>query len=455
MSDIIYGRVIILFMRTDTKNIVLIVAFLIGVRKSAYISVYGNTGSELLNTLENSKEALIIRYLCKLRTTLMQRFRKTDNAIVYECKNIDSIEWYDSENISALQKWGYNVILANKKAADYAVHFNTLIHDNIDICKSLFPDWIKWDYIKDLFIIPKFQSQQHLKYEFEKYMSNIDYYPFQMFIHWKPRDVGNLLSSDGKFLDYLYQTNNDYFADRSKYRNAVDDVKNNIYSFIDGSYKTVLAVDCENSDVYKLYSMLKNLNKNEIAKIEKIILYDDKNTNSGWDFLEKFIRIPVEHIEVQRVVDHKSIVDMRMATGISREFYVNDVSSFILLSSDSDYWGLISSMPEANFLVVIEYEKCGQAIKDMLNENGIYYCSLDDFCTGNIDDLKRAVLLNELYKLLPDLLQYNGKQLAYKLYEIARIEADENEIMNFYSKYIKTIRLTVDDNGNFTFKVKN
>lgn len=442
-------------MRTDTKNIVLTVAFLIGVRKSAYQAVYGNENSELISSLENSKEALTIRYLCKLRTTLMQRFKKTDDAIVYDFKNLDGIEWYDAENISRLEKWGYSIILANKRAADYAVHFNTLIHDNIDICKDLFPDWIVWDYIKDLFIIPKYQSSQHLKYEFEKYMQNINFYPFQMFIHWKPKDIGNLLSSDGKFLDYLYHTNNDCFTDRSKYRNAVDDVKNNIYSFIDNSYKTVLAVDCENSDVYKLYGMLKNLNRTEIDKIEKIILYDDKHTTNGWDYIEKFIKIPVEHIEVQRVVDHKSIVDMRMATGICREFYVNDVSSFILLSSDSDYWGLISSLPEADFLVVIEYAKCGQAIKETLDSNGIYYCSLDDFCTGNIDELKRAVLLNELTGLLPDLLRYNGKQLAYKLFELARIEADENEVMNFYNRYIKTIGLTVDDNGNFGFKIKN
>ncbi len=266
-------------MRTNTKNIVLTVAFLIGVRKSTFLSVYGDTDNEVMNMLENSRDALTIRYLCKLRTTLMQKFKKTDNAIVYECRNIDSIEYYDNENITMLQKWGYDVILSNKRASDYAIHFNSLIHDNIDICKDLFPDWIIWDYIKDLFIVPKYQSSQHLKYEFEKYMGNIDYYPFQMFIHWKPQDVGNLLSSDGKFLDYLYLTNNDYFADRSKYRNAVDDVKNNIYSFIDCSYKTVLAVDCENSDVYKLYSMLKNLSRNEIEKIEKIILYDDNHTN--------------------------------------------------------------------------------------------------------------------------------------------------------------------------------
>ncbi|MCM1578522.1 MAG: NYN domain-containing protein [Ruminococcus sp.] len=441
-------------MRTDTKTIVVTMAFMIGVKKSTLYTVYAAENGELLAQLEKSKEALTIRYLCKLRTTLMQKFKKTDNAISYDFKNINSLEWYDSDNIKQLEQWGYTIILANKRAADYTVHFNTLIHDNINQCRSLFPDWINWDYIKDLFVIPKYQSSQHLKFEFEKYMDKIVIYPFQMYIHWKPKDVGNLLSSDGKFLEYIYSSNGDYFGDRSKYRDAVDDVKNNIYDFIDSSYKTVIAVDCENSDVYKLYGMLKNLNREEIDKIEKIILFDDDHTNNGWDHLEKFINIPVEHIEVTRVVDHKSIVDIRMAAGICREFYVNDVTSFMLLSSDSDYWGLISSLKEAAFLVVIEYEKCGSAIKETLDRNGTYYCSLDDFCTGNIDEFKRAVLISELNSLLPDLLSYNGKQLAYKLYEVARIPADENEIMNFYNKYIKTIRLTVDDNGNFSFEIK-
>lgn len=82
----------------------------------------------------------------------MQKFKKTDSAIMYDFKNIDSLEWYDSENIADLQKWGYKIVLANKKAADYAVHFNTLIHDNIDMCKGLLPDWIKWEYIKSLLL---------------------------------------------------------------------------------------------------------------------------------------------------------------------------------------------------------------------------------------------------------------------------------------------------------------
>ena len=38
-----------------------------------------------------------------------------------------------------------------------------------------------------------------------------------------------------------------------------------------------------------------------------------------------------------------------------------------------------------------EHSKCGQAIKRALSEHNIYYCSIDDFCSGNIEELKKAV----------------------------------------------------------------
>lgn len=441
-------------MRVDTRNIVATVAFLIGIRKSAWISVYNDDCSELLSELENNQNAVTIRYLCKLRTTLMLHFKKTDDGIRFDYKNLDRLEWFDKENIKRLEEWGHKIILTNKRASDYSLHFNKLICENINSCKELFPDWISWDYLRDLFVIPQYQKEQIQKYEFEKYMANINLYPFQVYIHWKPKDLGNLLYTDGKFLEILYDMNGDHFGDKSKYKNAVSDVKNNIYDFINSSEKTVLAVDCENSDVYKLYGMLKNLNQSEIEKIHKIILFDDRHTTNGWDYIEKFINIPVEHIEVDRVVDRKSIVDIRVTAGICREYYTDNVSSFILLSSDSDYWGLISSLPDAEFLVVIEYDKCGQAIKETFENHNIYYCSLDDFCTGNIEELKKAVLINELKRYLPEIVKYNGKELAFTLFEQARIEASENEITNFYEKYIKTLRLNVDSDGNFSIDLK-
>ncbi len=248
--------------------------------------------------------------------------------------------------------------------------------------------------------------------------------------------------------------NDDYFDDKSKYKTATDDIKDNIYDFIGNSDKVVLVVDCENSNVYKLYGMLKNLNNDEVMKISKIMLFDDIHTTDGWDYLEKVISIPVEHIEVERIINHKSLVDMRVMAGVFREFYTHNVSSFILLSSDSDYWALISSLPEADFLVMVEWNKCGQAIKDALENEGIFWCSLDDFSTGKNEELKRAVLVAELKKYLPDLLSYNGRDLVHRLYENTGIEADETEITNFYNKYIRTISFQADVDGNMCLNLK-
>lgn len=109
-----------------------------------------------------------------------------------------------------------------------------------------------------------------------------------------------------------------------------------------------------------------------MSKIEKIILYDDYHTSCGWDWLEKFIHIPVFHEEVERVTDRKSLVDIKMTAGVCEAYYKDNIDSFILCSSDSDYWGLISSVKDAHFLVMYEYSKCGQSIKDALTKRCIF-----------------------------------------------------------------------------------
>lgn len=182
-------------------------------------------------------------------------------------------------------------------------------------------------------------------------------------------------------------------------------------------------------------------------------MYDDYHTSEAWDWLSKFTKIPVEHIEVERVTDSKSLVDIKLTAGICKIFYQNQIDSFILFSSDSDYWGLISSLPDANFLVMYEYTKCGQAIKDALTQRDIYHCSIDDFCSGNIEEFKKAVLFDTLERYLPDICNINGRELAKKIYSETRIIATEKEIELFYNKYIKTLRLKVDTDGNFKIEI--
>lgn len=366
-------------MTVDTKEVVTTIAYMIGVRMSALTVSYGEC-SELIEKLRADRDATTIRYLCKLRTVLMQKFKKTDDLMRYQLKNLYNIEWYD--------------------------------HDNIK------------------------------------------HYPFQMYIHWQPADVGSIVYSDRKFLKIIYGQHNDSFTDFTKYKDADDETRNNIYEFIDSSEKTAIAVDCENSNPFKLYSVLKGLNQDELAKIEKITLYDDPNTTAGWDWLSKFTQIPVEHIEIDRVTDRKSLVDLRMTASVVTDFYRDGITSFIIVSSDSDFWGLIESLPKAKFLVMYEYEKCGTAIKNALAQHGIYYCAIDDFCTAGTEDMKRAVLFAELEKHLPSLVGENPLDLTHKIYEATRVTATMKEMENFCNRYVKTLRLKVNSEGKFEIEIQ-
>lgn len=440
-------------MTVDTKEVVTTIAYMIGVRMSALTVSYGEC-SELIEKLQADKDATTIRYLCKLRTVLMQKFKKTDDLMRYQLKNLHNIEWYDKDNIKQLEKWGFTIIQANCRSEKYMQDLTRLINENIDKCSHLFYDWLNWEYIRDLFFVPKYNKNGVMKVEFNKYMANIEHYPFQMYIHWQPAEVGSIIYSDRKFLKIIYGQHNDSFTDYTKYRDADDETRNNIYNFIDSTEKTAIAVDCENSDPYKLYSVLKGLNQEELAKIEKITLYDDPNTTAGWDWLSKFTQIPVEHIEIDRVTDRKSLVDVRMTASVVTDFYRDGIISFIIVSSDSDFWGLIESLPKAKFLVMYEYEKCGTAIKNALAQHGIYYCAIDDFCTAGTEELKRAVLFAELEKHLPSLIGENPLELTHKIYEATKVTATMKEMENFCNRYVKTLRLKVNSEGKFVIEIQ-
>lgn len=99
--------------------------------------------------------------------------------------------------------------------------------------------------------------------------------------------------------------------------------------------------------------------------------------------MNEFTEIPVERILLQRVKEDKSFLDIRLSVGVCKEFYQNKIDSFILASSNSDYWGLIPTLEEVRFLVLVEEEKVSGAIRHTLEDAGITYCYLDDFCTGN------------------------------------------------------------------------
>ena len=440
----------------STYMVVSKVAYLIGVPKAIFENEHEPPKMEWYEELQRDKNARIIRNLCMLRTAIERHFRKISLAMKYDLKSILSLpEYIPQESLSQLTQDGISIYRANAQPIQFILDINKHIANRINNCKCLFPIWLKWEYLRPIFIMPDGTTEKGSKAAAEEYYSNIDKYPYQVYINWSfTSSVGNLLYNDKKFVRLLYEYHEDYFADMSKVSDAGQIAKDGIYDFLERSVRTAVVVDCENADPYKLYATLKNLDQAALlGKISKIILYDDIHTATAWKILEQFTQIPIEHNMIERIKENKSLVDIRLTTGTCREFFQNNTDSFILASSDSDYWGLISAMPEAHFLVLVEDEKCSPAVKKAMVDAGITYCYTDDFCTGNSDEIRIQAVLNEVKRALDSEVQFNIQEVLSEAYRLTRANLSTAEREQFYARYIKPMRLVVDAEGNVSVQL--
>lgn len=442
--------------KDSTYEIVSKVAYLIGVPKRIFDNEHEAPKVEVYNRLDSDKTARIIRHLCIVRTAIERNFKRINERMRFQYETILSMpEYVPQESINQLSLDGVNFIKnTSKKLYQHVVEINRLICDRINNCKKLFPLWINWDYIKELFVMPDGLKEDGTRVAADIYYSHLLFYPYQMYINWQPEEVGNILYNDKKFVTLLYSWNNDYFTEYSKVSDAGSYIKGSIYEFIESSEKTVIVVDCENSDPYKLCATLKNLDHEYTQKIASIILFDDVHTASAWRILDSFTAIHVEHMMIERVKQSKSLVDVMLIARTCQEHYKNNVDSFILVSSDSDYWGLISSLPEARFLVMIERENCGPDLKNALLNAGIFYCYIDDFYSGNAEDIKLGALFKEMERYIDQTVRLNINEMFSAALKATRIEMSSSEKKQFIAKYLKTMQMEITDDGDVVLQLK-
>ena len=146
-------------------------------------------------------------------------------------------------------------------------------------------------------------------------------------------------------------------------------------------------------------------------------------------------------------------MDIRLTTGTCREFFQNETDSFILASSDSDYWGLIPAMPEAHFLVLIEEEKCSPLIRKAMDDQSIAYSYIDDFCTGNSNQIKETAMLQAVQRILDEEVQLNLHDVMNEAYLQTRAGMTTAERRQFCERYLQHLRIEIDETGNLRLVV--
>jgi hypothetical protein len=472
-----------------SKKRVTLIGYLLGVKEDTLSSEAFD--EEYLKKIKGKKEIETIRALCSLRQNFLHSYDKIfrERQAQGPFAQFDKMDQYiDTAALKYLNNLKLEPLQYGVQINDFTKHIanlNQLIEEKIDGIHYYIPEWINWEYIKELFIMPDCSSGPKGCYYSSKtkaaqinakiheqrkdFYDHINFYPFHVYMNWNVKkrqdDYGNILFNDSKFLKLLYASHYDTFKGDDYVIDAKDAVKNDVYDFVELAQNVAIFVDCENVDPYRFAATLKNLDETKINKIKKVVLYDDVNTTNAWDILKNVLHLPVEHEEVERIKDDKSLVDHALSIGVTRSFYAEKTESVIIASSDSDFWGLIRYLPEVKFLVMNERGKTSEIVIDRLNDNKIPHCYMDEFAQDAIQPYKNIVLKKNLQAIL-DGFNESGNlefisvdEMLEAIFNRASISGHfrqmDKEKQDFYNKYLKKLRLVIEDkDGEKKFKIE-
>ena len=427
-------------------------AYLVGVKRNFIEAI--PVRAEIFDEMGKNKAARIVRNLCIIRSAILSNIGRIRTKLATTSSSIYfATEYIPQDVIYELSEDGVNFVKkGNKSVEDHIVEVNRIISDRINNCRGYFPIWLNWEYVRSLFIMPNGLTVDGVTAAKKAYCTKQLHYPFQQYINWVPEGSGNIFYDDKVCVRVIYHQQGKEFTDWSKVCDATDSVKNRIYDFIKSSDKVIIAVDCENSDPYKMCAALRNLSDEYVSRILKIILIDDVHAASAWKILENYTSIPVEYKLIERVTKEKSLVDITLSSVICKEHYVDGVNSVILFSSDSDYWALSSNLPNVDFFVMVERDAFGTTYREALNGAKIEYCYIDDFFTGNSQDIKFKALLKEMQVGL-EKVNLNVKSLLDKAISTTRAELSDAEKKQFFDSCLKRMSLEVGNDGAVSFRL--
>lgn len=437
----------------ERYDIVTAMNYLIGVRTHLIRDYTHN--EDLLVRMEADKAARIMHNLCIVRTGLLKGYNK----IIQNNGEIYNVHESLTNALTELSVDG--IVITNKSARtlpETIAKLNLMISDKINNLQRFFPNWLDWGLVRSLFVVPDGGSANQIINEGYKLRRHRLLYPFSLYIYWRePRDLGNILHNDKKFVEFIYREAGQPLPAELR-KNLVTEeviVTPKLSEWAEEANKIGILVDCENSDTFTLYNAIAGLPADVADKICKIVLCNDRSyTSRGWDTFMKEVPFTTEEIAVDRIKTGKSLVDMTLAVAVTRMHYKDEVDSFILASSDSDFWALINNLDEARFMVMAERNKCGADLKAALTIAKVMFCYIDDFPVREDNRLAEETVMNLMEEALARLAPGNLKSLFDETLKNSRVGLSEEVRCSVYQTIKESLTVEVDEDGNISIVMK-
>lgn len=235
---------------------------------------------------------------------------------------------------------------------------------------------------------------------------------------------------------------------------SAPDRSEDLMNFINAGEKAVAVVDCENSNLDLVISVLKSINGSK-KKIRKVILIDDDSTHDLWNELGEVCDVKIKHIHTERVVSEKSVVDMQLALTVQREKFVHSIDRFILFASDSDYMCLIDNVQDkkTNFFVIYQYEKVSCKYKAKLQQKGVEVASSEGFTKCSIVAERKNKVLDAFEEMLNTKNRCRVDAVLTELTQSMGVSMTEADINDLTEHIFANISIVKDGTNWVSYKI--
>lgn len=337
-------------------------AYLIGVPKTRWEDRFAQ---DVCASLTNHLPARIIRSLCIIRNAVLQYPDQAERLCRKKLHNWDAVPGCLCPDVLAwLDEAGIPLIRYGMTAADLLCAVNRHILARIDACQDVFLTRISWEHIRSLMIDPLDAEKDGAKRLLKAYRNDPGMYPHRCYLHLPEESQGrrpNLLDSDAALLMYLHRAH-------------PEPTPQAFLQFLRTARRASIIIDGENTNPFDFASFLCAMESqfpDAMSKVQRVCLLTDPCAPSAWSHLARHTRLPIDQVTVRRLNPHKSLVDAALITSACAAVYDQHADSLIVVSSDSDFWGMIHFLPAVRFCLLANRAKTSQRLEEACVQQGV------------------------------------------------------------------------------------